>query len=424
MQTYAYVLNFAIPFFILLMIIEAVAAKIKNKEVVNSMDTISSLSSGFTNVIKDVLGLVIKIVVYAWLVEKIAIFEIKATWLAVVISFLYIDFVGYWVHRLEHSVNYFWNRHIVHHSSEEYNLACALRQSISTFTTITTFLLIPMALVGVPYEVYAIVGPVHLFMQFWYHTRLIGKMGILEKFMVTPSHHRVHHAINDEYMDKNFAQIFIFWDKLFGTFQEELDNVPPVYGVRRQPRTWNPFLINFQHLALIIKDCWRTKSWKDKFLVWFMPTGWRPADVAEKYPVDYVKDVYKQEKYMPESSIYLKTWSWIQLTATFTLMLFLFNQLVEIGQPGIYFYGIFLFMSVFSYTTLMDKSNHAWWLELIRCFTGLAIINVYNGWFTLNNYLSFGSTLVAAYFIISALIAIVFDIFEIRKQPLQKTQQA
>lgn len=424
MQTYAYVLNFAIPFFILLMIIEAVAAKLKNKEVVNSMDTIASLSSGFTNVIKDVLGLVIKIVVYAWLVDKIAIFEIKATWLAVVISFLYIDFVGYWVHRLEHSVNYFWNRHIVHHSSEEYNLACALRQSISTFTTVTTFLLIPMALVGVPYEVYAIVGPVHLFMQFWYHTRLIGKMGLLEKFMVTPSHHRVHHAINDEYMDKNFSQIFIFWDKLFGTFQEELDNVPPVYGVRRQPRTWNPFLINFQHLALIIKDCWRTKSWKDKFMVWFMPTGWRPADVAEKYPVDYVKDVYKQEKYMPESSFYLKTWSWIQLAVTFTLMLYLFNQLVEIGQPGIYVYGIFLFISVFSYTTLMDKSNHAWWLELIRCFTGLAIINVYDGWFTLNNYLSFGSTLVAAYFIVSALVAIAFDIFEIRKQPLQKPQQA
>jgi alkylglycerol monooxygenase len=415
MLEYAYVLNFAIPFFITLMVVEAVAAKIKNKEVVNSMDTISSLSSGFTNVIKDVLGLVIKIVVYAWLVDKLAVFTIKANWLAVIIAFLYIDFVGYWVHRLEHRVNYFWNRHIIHHSSEEYNLACALRQSISNFTTITTFLLIPMAIVGVPFQVYAIVAPIHLFMQFWYHTRLIGKMGFLEKFMVTPSHHRVHHAINDEYMDKNFAQIFIFWDKLFGTFQEELDDVPPVYGVRRQPKTWNPILINFQHLALIVHDCWHTKSWKDKFMVWFKPTGWRPDDVAEKYPVDYIKDVYTQQKYMPEASIYLKAWSWVQLAVTFSLMLFLFNQLQAIGSPGIYVFGLFLVFSVFSYTTLMDKSKHAWWIEVLRAFTGVAIINIYGSWFTIDHFLPYGTIIVGIYFMISATAAILFDIFEIRK---------
>jgi alkylglycerol monooxygenase len=415
MLEYAYVLNFAIPFFITLMAIEALVAKAKGKEFVNSMDTISSLSSGFTNVIKDVLGLVIKIVVYAWLVDKIALFSIPFTWLSVVIAFLYIDFVGYWVHRLEHSVNYFWNRHIVHHSSEEYNLACALRQSISQFTTITTFLLIPMALVGVPYQVYLIVAPIHLFMQFWYHTRLIGKMGFLEKIIVTPSHHRVHHAINDKYMDKNFAQIFIFWDRMFGTFQEELDNEPPIYGVRRQPKTWNPVLINFQHLALIVKDCWRTKSWKDKFLVWFKPTGWRPADVAEKYPIDYIKDVYSQQKYMPEASNYLKAWSWFQLVATFSLMVFLFNQLEPIGQPWIYVYGLFLILGVFSYTTLMDKSKHAWWIEIVRAAIGLAIINLYGAWFTIDNFLPFGTTLVAAYFVVSAIASILFDIIEIRK---------
>ena len=120
-------------------------------------------------------------------------------------------------------------------------------------------------MLGVPDEVIGVVAPLHLFAQFWYHTQHINKMGFLEKIIVTPSHHRVHHAINQEYIDKNLDQIFIFWDKLFGTFQEELKEVPPVYGITRPVRTWNPVKINFQHLWLLIKDAWRTKSWKDKF---------------------------------------------------------------------------------------------------------------------------------------------------------------
>ena len=132
------------------------------------------------------------------------------------------------------------NRHIIHHSSEEFNLACALRQPISSFVNLFTFLLLPAALFGVPSTVIAILLPIHLFLQFWYHTRYIGKLGFLEKFMVTPSHHRVHHAINPEYMDRNHGQIFIFWDKWFGTFQEELDSVPPVFGITRPAHTWNP----------------------------------------------------------------------------------------------------------------------------------------------------------------------------------------
>jgi sterol desaturase/sphingolipid hydroxylase (fatty acid hydroxylase superfamily) len=114
-------------------------------------------------------------------------------------------------------------------------------------------------------------------------------MGFLEHILVTPSHHRVHHAINKEYMDKNLSQIFIFWDKLFGTFQQELDDVKPIYGVTRPVKTWNPVKINFIHLWLLMKDAWRTKNIKDKFRIWFMPTGWRPEDVKQKYPVIILK---------------------------------------------------------------------------------------------------------------------------------------
>ena len=121
-------------------------------------------------------------------------YHIQSTVWTYIIAFIVIDFAGYWVHRIDHKINIFWNSHIVHHSSEEFNLACALRQSISVFIRLFTFLLIPAALLGVPAEVIAIVAPIHLFAQFWYHTRHIKKMGILEKIIVTPSHHRVHHA--------------------------------------------------------------------------------------------------------------------------------------------------------------------------------------------------------------------------------------
>ncbi|HRN58010.1 MAG TPA: sterol desaturase family protein, partial [Agriterribacter sp.] len=135
-------------------------------------------------------------------------------------------------------------------------------------------------------------APLHLFAQFWYHTQHIGTMGVLEKIIVTPSHHRVHHAINKEYIDKNYGQIFIVWDKWFGTYQPELEHIKPVYGITRPVQTWNPIKINFQHLWLLIQHAWRTKSRKDKWRIWLMPTGWRPADVVEKHPVYKIDDVY------------------------------------------------------------------------------------------------------------------------------------
>jgi len=261
MEAYVQALNYAIPFFVALILIEILVAARMKADVIRSMDTLASLSSGLSNVIKDVLGLTVIIVSYAWLVDKIALFHIKSTVLVYVFAFIGKDFAGYWVHRIAHQVNYFWNHHIVHHSSEEFNLGCALRQSISEWFSITFVFLIPIALLGVPAEVVAIISPLHLFAQYWYHTRLIGRMGFLEKIIVTPSHHRVHHAINKIYLDKNLSQIFIIWDKLFGTFQEELDDEPPVYGVKRPVRTWNPFIINFIHLRQLIVDAWRTSSY-------------------------------------------------------------------------------------------------------------------------------------------------------------------
>ncbi len=410
METYVVVLNYAIPFFFLLLAGEAILAFILKKKVIHSMDTLSSLSSGLTNAIKDVLGLTIIIVSYSWLEQRIGLVDIKATWVVYLIAFVGLDFAGYWIHYLNHKVNYFWNHHIIHHSSEEFNLACALRQSISNFFSLTSFVLIPTALLGVPAEVIGIVAPLHLFAQYWYHTRLIGKLGFLEKIIVTPSIHRVHHAINEIYLDKNLGQIFIIWDKLFGTFQEELDEVPPVYGVKSPSRTWNPIIINFYHLWQLLKDAWRTKSWHDKLRIWFMPTGWRPEDQLQNHPLNSIQEsgVYDYEKYNPPSSNWLHIWSWIQFLITFMSMMFLFNNLTELSYTNMLVYAGFLALSIYAYTTLMDRNKHAWWIELIKMAIGLLIILTQGDWFLLNTYWAIGSIAVACYFILSFVITFLF----------------
>lgn len=421
MESYAQVLNFAIPFFVVLIVIEWVAGYFKGVETNRSMDTISSLSSGLTNTTKDVLGLSIVIISYNWMVEHLAIYQIESKLWMYVVAFIGLDFAGYWSHRWSHEINLFWNRHIIHHSSEEFNLACALRQSISNIFAIFTFLFIPMALVGVPTEVIGIVAPLHLFAQFWYHTRLIDRMGILEYIIVTPSHHRVHHSINPEYLDKNYSQVFIVWDKLFGTFQEEMKEVPPVYGVKRAVSTWNPILINFQHFWLLLKDAWRTQSWWDKVRVWFMPTGWRPEDVIEDYPVESIENVYQQQKYDTPLSYPIKIWSWVQLLIHIFLMLYLFNNIAEVNLAAVLLYGLFLFISIFSYTTLMDGSKYAVITELIKVIYGFFLLYWQGGWYGIDTFISYGSILIAAYLILSMLIVIYFEYKELKPLRIKRT---
>ncbi|HIN25855.1 MAG TPA: fatty acid hydroxylase family protein, partial [Candidatus Marinimicrobia bacterium] len=325
MNFYITSLFFAIPTFVALILVEAIAAKRKGVKINHSADVISSLSSGITNTIRDGVKFSFAIISYSWLVDHMTVYKLEPVWLAVVIAFVVEDFSGYWMHRLNHRVNIFWNRHIIHHSSEEFNLSCALRQSISNTIRFAAIFMIPAALLGIPTKIFAILGPLHLFMQFWYHTQLIGKLGLLEYILVTPSHHRVHHAINPEYIDRNYSQILIFWDKLFGTFQPELDDVKPVYGTLKPAQTWNPVIINFKVLCQLIKDAWHTERILDKLRIWFMPTGWRPADVKEKYPLQEVTNPEKQIKYKTENSVLLVANSWVQLNITIILMFHLFT---------------------------------------------------------------------------------------------------
>lgn len=392
------------PAFLLLVLFEKWYGLRKGEEAVHNMDMISSLSSGVTNVTKEVLGLSITILAYSWFLNRMAVVQLQSKFWMFIIAFIVLDFAGYWMHRWSHRINFFWNYHIIHHSSEEFNLACALRQSVSTIANPFLFLLIPAALLGIPNAVMETVAPLHLFAQFWYHTTHINKMGFLEKILVTPSHHRVHHALNPEYIDKNLGQIFIIWDKLFGTFQEELPEVKPVYGITRPVRTWNPIKINFQHLWLLIKDAWRTRSFIARLLIWFKPTGWRPADVEEQYPVYKINDPYRFDKYAPPASSALHTWSWVQLLATLLLISYLFGNIAVIGSPGIFWYGAYVFVAVYAYTELMDRNPYALFWETLKNGYGIYLLFSTDYWFGSHKLLPGLHYVILTYFILATLI--------------------
>ena len=414
MDFYIKSLFIAVPSFIVLIIIEIIVSKIKGIKVNEHTDMISSLSSGISNTIKDAFKFGVVIISYTWIVDHVSIYKLEPLWLAVLIAFIIQDFTGYWMHRLNHRVNIFWNRHIIHHSSEEFNLSCALRQSISETFKFSAILMLPAAFLGIPAKIFAILAPIHLFMQFWYHTRLINKLGILEYVIVTPSHHRVHHAINPEYLDKNYSQILIVWDKLFNTFQAELSSVKPVYGTLRPVSTWNPVIINFKHIWQLVKDAWYAEKLIDKFKIWFMPTGWRPEDVKQKLPLKEVNNPKKQIKYKTKNSSMMISWSWMQHFIAGIMMFHLF-MVMNISSPSTldYLYGIFIIIHIFSFTSALDYSKYSLFAELLKIILGFTLLYLQNNsWFNINGIFVIG---IMGYFIVSFLLTFNFY-FSVKKQ--------
>jgi len=396
MDTYANTLLIAIPIFFISVLLEALYGNWIKDQKHNFMDTISSLSSGITNLSWDVLGIAFFLFTYEKVYQYIMIFNIELDSLTTlnqvllyIVAFICIDFASYCHHYLKHSVNLFWNQHIIHHSSEEFNLACALRQSVTNNFGVNALFLIPAALCGVPPEVVQIILPLHLFAQFWYHTRHIGKLGFLEYIIVTPSQHRVHHAINPEYIDKNLGAIFCFWDRSFGTFQEELDEVPCVFGTLKPVRTWNPVLINFIHLWGLTQDAWNTRKWNDKLKLWFMPTGWRPSDVSLKFPKQIVTDVYNQKKYSPQYTFNHKLMTVFQfMCINIMSFLFLYN-FSDIDLFSQIAYVFLIFSTIFGFTSMMDGYKWGFVFEISRSIIGVIIIIYFSQNLMLENSLYF-----------------------------------
>ena len=275
---------YAIPFFFVLIGLELLVDRWRGVSTYRLADSINSLSAGVLSQVSGLLTKGLGLLTYGFAVQHLALFELSAqqTWVWVLAFVLY-DFCYYWNHRLGHERNVLWAAHSVHHQSEDYNLSTALRQTSSGFLFGWIFYL-PLAVLGVPLLVFLTVAALNLLYQFWVHTRHVPKLGWYEWAFVTPSNHRAHHAQNAIYMDRNYGGVFILWDRLFGTFQEELDEEPVIFGVTTPLASWNPLWANLQVYAGLWRDAKRASSWWDRLRIWFMPTGWRPADVAARYP--------------------------------------------------------------------------------------------------------------------------------------------
>ncbi|WP_236182551.1 MULTISPECIES: sterol desaturase family protein [Pseudomonas] len=276
---------YAVPFFFVLIAAELIADRWRGMSNYRLADAVNSISTGVLSTTTGLLTKGVGLVTYAFALEHLALVRLSADSVWVwVFAFVFYDFCYYWLHRLGHERNILWAAHSVHHQSEDYNLSTALRQTSTGFLLSWIFYL-PMAVFGVPLLVFVSVAALNLLYQFWVHTRHIPKLGWFEWCFVTPSNHRAHHAQNALYMDRNYGGVFIIWDRLFGSFQEEDDNEPVIFGVTTPLASWNPLWANLQFYAQLWDDARRAERTWDKIRIWFMRTGWRPADVAAKYPM-------------------------------------------------------------------------------------------------------------------------------------------
>jgi sterol desaturase/sphingolipid hydroxylase (fatty acid hydroxylase superfamily) len=283
-MTSAQIIVLATPFFLALIAIEFAVGVSRGRNTYRLADALSSIGLGVMSQVTGVFGRFLRIGLYALVFDHVALVPLPADALWVwVVALLFYDFCYYWHHRAGHRVAVLWAAHAVHHQSEDYNLGTALRQTSSGFLLGWIFYL-PMAVAGIPPVVFGVVALIDLLYQYWVHTQQIGRLGWFDRWFCAPSNHRVHHAVNDRYLDRNYGGILIVWDRLFGTFEPEDDAEPCVYGTRAPLRSWNPLWANLQVYRELALDSLRARSWPDKLRVWLYPPGWRPADVAARWP--------------------------------------------------------------------------------------------------------------------------------------------
>lgn len=270
-------LSWAIPGFGVFILFEVIFVRFKKLDYYRLNDSLTSLGCGmFTTTFEFFLKAAL-LGLYILAYEHLSLFRIEDYgWLNWVVGIVAFDFLWYWAHRVSHQVNVMWGGHETHHQPEEFNLSAGLRQGALQDLFYWPFYM-GMAVLGFSAEMFVLHLMVNKSYGFLLHTKTVGKLPLVEGILSTPSAHRVHHGMNDLYLDRNHGGIFIFWDRLFGTYQEETE--PVIFGVRQPYRSFDPVRSHFHWLLSLWKDAVATGSLKDKLKLWFMPTGWRPADV-------------------------------------------------------------------------------------------------------------------------------------------------
>ena len=360
------IITLAVPAFFVLIVIEYFYGIFIGKNTYRLNDTLTSISLGMISRFPVMLNLGVQSLIFIYISKYInlGLLSVKNpfTWIA---AFLLYDLSYYWMHRMHHEIKILWATHSVHHHGEDYNLATALRQT-STGWLWKWIFYVPMMLIGVPGEVFVTVAGINLVYQFWVHTEHIGHLGFLEKIFITPMNHRIHHAKNKEYIDANYGGVFIIWDRMFGTYTPQRDDLKPVYGTATPLNSWNPIWANFQVYSIMIKDTIKTKLWRNKIKVWFSETYWRPEDcVEEKDPREFFK------KYNPKITLDVKLFSLVQILFTTTVFNVVFINASLISYNEIILFGISLVALASLTGFLMQGNKIAYQLILLVSFVGI-----------------------------------------------------
>ncbi len=372
--------TYAVPIFFILIGIELAAALWQGQQAYRLHDSINDLSCGIT---EQVIGLFLKgllflgyLGTYAYASRAgITLIDVQAysaggKWLAALLLFLGVDCAYYWFHRVAHEYNAPWAGHVVHHSSEEYNLAVALRQG--TFQGLFSWVFyLPLALVGFPPPWFAAVSSFDTLYQFWIHTRLIGKLGPLEWVLNTPSHHRVHHARNPKYLDKNYAGALIIWDRMFGTFQAEEEE--PVYGLVKPLNSWNPLWANLHVWHDLFHDAWLAPRCSDKLRIWFMPPGWRPHGLSPN-PAPPEVTRLTATPYQTNISRGLNVYAFVHFIVTLTGAFALLAAGKSLAPPELLIAGVLILWAMLDIGGIFEQRPWALYSDLWRLPVTVALV--------------------------------------------------
>ncbi len=304
----------ATPVFFALIAVEYAIGLKRRRNTYRLDDAITSIGLGMLSQISAVFTRLLRVGLYTAVYSAVAVWPdhpFWTTWQGWLLALVFYDFCYYWLHRAGHESAIFWAAHVVHHQSQDYNLSTALRQT-SSGALLGWIFYLPMAVAGVPPLVFGVVALIDLLYQFWVHTEQVGKLGWFDRWFCSPSNHRVHHAVNDRYLDRNYGGILIVWDRLFGSFREEDEQC--VYGTRKPLESWDPLWANGEVYWTLLRDSWHTKSWADKLRVWFKPPGWRPADVAARFPGPAF-DIHRVRRYAPPMTVGRQWFAGLQFVA-------------------------------------------------------------------------------------------------------------
>ena len=360
----------AVPFFLILILLEVTYGLVIGRNTYRINDTINSLSMGTLSSIQGFVVIGFSSLIYDFIVTNYQLEQlpIQSNWTWIV-CFLGYDFAYYWKHRMGHEIALFWGSHVSHHQSEDYNLGTALRQTSIDFHGFLFYL--PFFFLWFPAEVIFTVVSTNLIYQFWVHTQHVPKLGPLEWIMVTPSNHRVHHARNDDYVDKNYGGVFIIWDRFFGTYQDELAEEMPIFGLRKPLNSWNPLWANIHVYWNLLVDIKNTPSPMNKITYAFKKPGWDPSE-QKKICLGAQDELNK--KFNPELKLSTKSYILSQFFITVTLSLVAPSLVSELDYIQTLFFISFLAFSLYTHGISLEARPITLYVESLRLIGLLVLI--------------------------------------------------